>query len=62
MCKLKKLLISGLLAFSLVGCSSKEEEFFNQGNVGAFVCGLFDNVELTDEDKDMIRNKMNEWD
>ncbi len=33
MCKLKKLLISGLLAFSLVGCSSKEEEIFNQGNI-----------------------------
>ena len=33
MCKIKTLIISGILAFILVGCSSKEEEFFNQGNV-----------------------------
>ena len=36
--------------------------FFDKGNISAFVCGLFDNIELSEEDKQKIRNKINELD
>ena len=34
--------------------------FFSKGNAGAFICGLFDSVELTQEDKEKIRKKIDE--
>ncbi len=34
--------------------------FFNKGSLGAFVCGLFDSVEYTEEDKELIRKKIDE--
>ncbi|MBR2403877.1 MAG: BlaI/MecI/CopY family transcriptional regulator [Lachnospiraceae bacterium] len=39
---------------------SENIKYFDKGNVGAFVCGLFDNVKLTNEDKEMIRKKIDE--
>ncbi len=39
---------------------SENIKFFDKGNIGAFVCGLFDNVKLTNEDKEMIRKKIDE--
>lgn len=41
---------------------SENIKFFDKGSVSAFVCGLFDNVELTKEDKDAIRKKIDELD
>ena len=41
---------------------SENINFFDKGSVSAFVCGLFDNVELTKEDKDAIRKKIDELD
>ena len=39
---------------------SENIKFFDKGSIGAFVCGLVDNVKLTNEDKEMIRKKINE--
>ena len=39
---------------------SENINFFDNGSVSAFVCGLFDNVKLTEEDKEKIRKKIDE--
>ncbi len=36
--------------------------YFDRGSVSAFVCGLFDNVKLTKEDKERIKKKIDELD
>ena len=41
---------------------SENIKFFDKGSVSAFVCGLFDNVKLTEEDKEAIRKKIDELD
>jgi len=41
---------------------SENINFFDKGSVSAFVCGLFDKVQLTEEDKDKIRKKIDELD
>jgi len=41
---------------------SENINFFDKGSVSAFVCGLFDNVKLTEEDKEIIRKKIDELD
>lgn len=41
---------------------SENINFFDKGSVSAFVCGLFDNVKLTEEDKEKIRKKIDELD
>lgn len=37
-------------------------EYFDRGSISAFVCGLFDNVKLTKEDKERIKKKIDELD
>ena len=39
---------------------SENINFIDKGSVSAFVCGLFDYVKLTDEDKVKIRKKIDE--
>ena len=41
---------------------SENIRYFNQGNFGAFVCGLFDNMKLSKEDKERIKKKIDELD
>lgn len=41
---------------------SENIKYFDKGSVSAFVCGLFDNMELSQEDKDIIRKKIDELD
>ncbi len=41
---------------------SENIRYFNQGNIGAFVCGLFDNMKLSKEDKERIKKKIDELD
>lgn len=41
---------------------SENINYFDKGSVSAFVCGLFDNMELSQEDKDIIRKKIDELD
>ena len=36
--------------------------FFSRGSASAFICGLFDDVKLTQEDKEKIRKKIDELD
>lgn len=45
-----------------VSTLSEHIRFFNKGSISAFICGLFDDVELTQEDKEKIRKKINELD
>ena len=39
---------------------SENINYFDKGSISAFVCGLFDNVKLTEEDKEKIRKKIDE--
>lgn len=41
---------------------SENINFFDKGSISAFVCGLFDNFELTEEDKEIIRKKIDDLD
>ncbi len=41
---------------------SENIRYFNQGNISAFVCGLFDNMKLSKEDKERIKKKIDELD
>lgn len=41
---------------------SENINFFDKGSVSAFVCSLFDKVQLTEEDKEKIRKKIDELD
>ncbi len=35
-------------------------EYFDHGNVAAFVCGMFDSIKLTKEEKERIKKKIDE--
>ena len=41
---------------------SENISFFDNGNISAFVCSLLENMELTEEDKELIRKKIDEMD
>ena len=41
---------------------SENIKFFDKGSISAFVCGLFDNFKLSEEDKEIIRKKIDELD
>lgn len=41
---------------------SENIKFFDKGSVSAFVCGLFDNFKLSEEDKEIIRKKIDDLD
>ena len=41
---------------------SENIKFFDKGSVSAFVCGLFDNFKLSEEDKETIRKKIDDLD
>ena len=41
---------------------SENIKFFDKGSISAFDCGLFDNVKLTEDDKEAIRKKIDELD
>lgn len=41
---------------------SENIQYFDQGNIGSFVCSLFEHVKLSKEDKDRIKKKIDELD
>ena len=41
---------------------SENINYFDHGNIGAFVCSLFDNMKLTKEDRERIKKKIDELD
>ena len=41
---------------------SENIRFFDQGSIASYVCGLFDHMKLTKEDKERIKKKIDELD
>lgn len=41
---------------------SENISYFDHGNIGAFVCSLFDQMKLTKEDRERIKKKIDELD
>ncbi len=45
-----------------VSTVSENISYFDHGNIGAFVCSLFDQMKLTKEDRERIKKKIDELD